>query len=199
MAQADSFPSDALQEIAVDIADWLAASELPTSGVRIAATSLPIWDVKSGPSLQEAATDSGEWHHQILNEDGAFAYARTRVVDGRAEIIGLGESPLVEALEEILGQLRTNAERPVVLRLLRSERHHTTCLWIHCEGGPDEVIALQSQALRVGERFDEQAFLAKLAVLPPPGMIASSPRDARSSDVGLWRSSRAQSPRQVEA
>src|SRR5690606_31760909 len=73
MAQADPFSRVALQAIAAEMADWLEAAELPTDGVRIAATPLSIWEVRSGASLEEAARNSGEWHHQILKEGGAFA------------------------------------------------------------------------------------------------------------------------------
>lgn len=197
MAQADSFPREALQEIADHVADWLEASGLPTSGARVAATSLPIWDVTSGSSLEEAARNSGEWHHQILNEDGAFAYARSRIVDERVTVVGFGDSPLVKAIEGTLGELRDEAGNTATLRLLRSDRHHTTCLWIHREGG-DEIIVLQSLALQAGERFNEQTFLSKLASLPPPGMIATSPRGSRCRDVRLWGQNRAQPARRVE-
>jgi hypothetical protein len=198
MAQADSFPRDALQEIALDMADWLEASELSAVGARISATPLPIWDIKPGSSLREAAQNSGEWYHQILNEEGAFAYARSRVMDGHAEIIALGESPLVEAVEEALGALRGAGGDPADLRLLRSPQHYLTCLWIHREGGTDEIIVLQSQDLRTGERFDERSFLARLAALPPPGMTATAPRERRYRAVQVWGENRAQPVRRVE-
>jgi hypothetical protein len=198
MTQADSFPEDGLQAIAADLADWLEGSELPATGVRIAAAPLPIWDVRPGASLKDTTAHAGEWHHQLLNEGGAFAYARSRVADGRARIIALGESPLVAAIEEILGELRSKAADPASLRLLRSQRHHTTCLWVHREGGLDEIIVLQSPSLRIGEQFDEQTFLERLASLPPPGMIATAPRDPRCRDVALWGEDRARPVRQVE-
>ena len=198
MAQTDPFPRDALQEMVIDVADWLEASELPSVGIEISAMPLSIWDVKPGPSLCEVARNSGEWHHQISNEDGALAYARSRVADGRAEIVELVESPLAKVLEEILGTLGNAADDSTTLRLLRSLRHHATFLWIHREGGADEAVALQGPALRIGERFDEPSFLAKLAALPPPGMTATAPRDPRCRDVRLWGSNRAQPVRQVE-
>lgn len=166
MAQADPFSRVALQAIAAEMADWLEAAELPTDGVRIAATPLSIWEVRSGASLEEAARNSGEWHHQILKEGGAFAYARSRAAGEHAEIIELAESPLVEALDETLRSLRGTADDLAILRLLRSPRHQTTCLWLHREGGADEVIVLQRPASRVGERLEERAFLARLDSAP---------------------------------
>jgi hypothetical protein len=198
MSRVDSFPSDALQEFSVDVVDWLEASELPTVGIEPSAPPIPIWDVAPRSSLSEAASDSGEWHHQIRSAKGVVAYARSRIVDGHAKIIALSESPLAESLEEALATVRDAPDGSATLRLLRSERHHTTCLWIHRKGGSDELIVLQSQALRVGERLDERSFLARLASLPPPGMIASAPRESRYRDVELWGENRAKPVRQIE-
>jgi hypothetical protein len=200
MAQADPFPKDALQEIAADIPDWLEASELTSAGVRIASTPLSLWEVRSGSSLDEAATDSGEWHHQLRNAEGAFAFARSRSLGGHAEIVELAESPLAKTIDTILlDHLRDSAEDQTILRLLYSAKHHTTCLWLHKQDAADEVIVLQSQELRTGERLDERAFLAKLAALPVSGMTSTIPRNQRYRDVQLWGSNRAQPPRQPGA
>ena len=196
MAQADPFPKNALQEIISDMADWLEATELTSVGVRIASTPLSIWDIRSGASLNEAATDSGEWHHQLRNTEGAFAFARSRVLDDHAEIIELAESPLATTIESTLGSLRDAAEDSTILRLLRSARHHTICLWLHKKDAADEVIVLQSQALRIGERLDEHSFLARLGTLPGSGMTSASPR---YRTVPVWGPNRAQPVRQPEA
>jgi hypothetical protein len=198
MVQSDPFPEGAVQAVAAGLAGWLEASELPAAGARFAEPPLSVWDVKPGPSLNDAAKHSGEWHHQISNGQGAFAYLRTRAAGEHVKIIELAESPLTGAIETALRSLQDTADDSVVLRLLHSEQHHTTCLWIHRKGGTDEVIALQSQSLRVGERFDERSFLVRLASLPPSGMIATAPRGSRCHDVRLWGPDRARPARQVE-
>lgn len=198
MAQSDPFPESALQVISTELADWLEASELSAAGAKLAEVPLSVWDVKPGPSLKDAARSSGEWHHQISNEQGAFAYVRSRVEEGSIKIIELAESPLVEAIETTLESLRHAADHSALLRLLNSEQHHTTCLWVQREGSADEVIVLQSQSLRVGERFDERSFLTRLAALPPVGMIATPLRSSRWHDVRLWGSDRSRPARQVE-
>ena len=173
----------ALQELSFDLVEWLEASELPAAGAEIASPQLPIWDVEPGPSLETAARNSGEWHLQLRNNEGAFAYVRVHLIDGRAEILAVGESPLPEATDEILEGLGVADDAGSELRLLRSSRHYTTCLWVHRDEGADQIIVLLSQYLQTGERFDEQTFLAMLASLPPPGMTASAAPAPRCRSV----------------
>ena len=170
MARSDQFPSDALQEIMADLPDWLESSELAPDGVRIASAPLSIWDIQAGHSLSTATTDSSEWHHQLRNTEGAFAFLRSRLVSGHANIIELAESPLVSAIETTLISLREIEGDSTILRLLRSSRHHMTCLWLHRPRTSDEVIILQSQSLRVGLRLGDREFLDKLASLPASGV-----------------------------
>jgi hypothetical protein len=186
MARAEPFPATAMQDIIADVGDWLSASELPTADARIASAPLSVWDVQPGVSLREAATPSGEWHHQIARAGRAFAFARSRLVGERGNIIELSESPLTEALEAALGTLRTIADDSLVLRILRSQRHHTTCLWLHkANGTTDDVVVLQSPVLATGLRVDESTFLRMVEALPGPGLTVRH-RDPRRLDVHHW-------------
>jgi hypothetical protein len=176
MAQADPFPSSATRALAAELAEWLAASELPTTDVTLAEAPLSIWDLRSGPLLGEAAVPSGEWHHQIRHRGNAIAFARSVLhADGRVKLIKLAESPLVSEIETAFSSLRTSAHTPATLRLIRILRNHTTCLWLHRQGAEDdEIITLRSPIWPPGLRVDEVVFLQMVRALPGPGAIASS-------------------------
>lgn len=186
MARAEPFPDIAMEDILTDIADWLTASELPATDTKIASTPLSVWNVQPGTSLREAATPSSEWHHQLIRAGRAFAFARSRLVGNRGEIIELAESPLTEALEATLGTLRTVADDSIILRLVRSQRHHTTGLWLHkADGGIDDVIVLQSLVLATGLRVDESTFLRMIDALPGSGLTVAR-RERPRFDVHHW-------------
>jgi len=191
-----------MQDIIADVGDWLIASELPAVDARIASTPLSVWDVQPGVTLREAATRSGEWHHQIVRAGRALAFVRSRLVGERGNIIELSESPLTEALEAALGTLRTITDDSIVLRLLRSHIHHTICLWLHrTDGGIGDVVVLQSPVLAIGLRVDESTFLRMVGALPGPG-VAVTRRDPLRLDVHHWgpnwKKVRTQPVRQVE-
>lgn len=198
MAHAKSISAHDLQELSLELPEWLEASELPAAGVEIALPPLPIWDVEVGPSLEAVAQNSGEWHLQLKNNEGVFAYARVRVIDGHVEVVAVGESPLPEVIERTLGGLDAPGDTGPELRLLRSPRLYTTCLWLHYDEGIDQIIVLLSQHLQTGARFDEQAFLARLASLPPPGMTAAAAPEPRYRAVPVWGKERNRPVRQVE-
>jgi KaiC/GvpD/RAD55 family RecA-like ATPase len=157
MASADHFPAADLRSLTADVGEWLAASGLPTEGTTIASVPLAIWDLK-GTSLSDGPVPSGKWHHQILHNGRAIAFARSRVTGERAEVVELSESPLASALEDALHGIRDSAGEHTILRLLRVETNHTTCLWL-CQPDQNELIVLQSQLWRAGTRLDEATLL----------------------------------------
>jgi hypothetical protein len=175
-----------MQDIVAEAADWLTASELSVTDARIAATPLAVWNVQPGVSLRDAAKPSGEWHHQVRRDGHAFASVRSRINGDRGEIIELSQSSLSKALEATLEALRPDTDDTIVLRLLRSQKHHTTWLWLHKEDdGTDEAIVLQSPTLTTGMRVDEPTFLRMLAALPGPGITVSR-LEQRYRDIPHW-------------
>lgn len=198
MAKADPF-LPAMRDVAANVSEWLAASELPTSDITINSPLL-VWDIGSGASLADAATSSSEWHHQILQAGRPIAFARSRLIDKRAELIELAESPLTTALEEAYRMLRAAPSDSIILRLLRIQRNHTTCLWLYKAEGGDEVITLQSPVWKPMLRVDESTFLRMVRMLPGPGLVASRSDQRRESadpwSRQHWPSSRSRPVRQ---
>ncbi|MBC7976328.1 MAG: hypothetical protein H7138_15260 [Myxococcales bacterium] len=183
MAHADAFPASALPQLAEDVAEWLDASGLPTDDMTIAAVPLLIWDIGTGNSILEATTSSGEWHHQIVraSQPIAFARSRARVENDQVELLEIAESPLTAAIDDVIRSLRASPRETRTLRLLRIQRNHTTCMWLHDPAGGDEVISLQSPVWERGLRIDEATFLRMVRVLPGPGLIEARDKQRRES------------------
>jgi hypothetical protein len=188
MARADAFPESAMQEVVAEAAEWLAASELPVADTRIK-RPLSIWDIGAGTPLRDAATASGEWHHQIVHAGRGIAFGRSRLTGDRAELIELAQSPLTEALEDALRALRSSTDDSTILRLIRIQRNHTTCLWLYkpegFDDGVDEVVTLQSPVWDRNLRIDETTFLRMVHALPGPGLVGSR-GDRRRENVDPW-------------
>jgi hypothetical protein len=192
----DNYPSGGLKELAAELPEWLAVSDLPVDGVSLASVALAVWDVKPGSGLG-AALQSSDWHHQLQKNSRPLAYARSRIINGSARVIEVTESPLAAELDTALGSLKSGASGDMIARILRSERHHTTVLWIHHSQACEELVVLQSPFLPAQQRLDERSFLESLAAAdvaglanPRPQLVARAvpmPAPADTADVDMWQ------------
>jgi hypothetical protein len=201
MAQAEFFPSGALQNIVAELAEWLPASELPTTDMIIAAVPLRIWDLTAGASLREATEATSEWHHQLHYRGHPFGFVRSRLAGDHAQLAELAQSSLAEAVESAFRTLRGELADGVVLKLLRILKNHTWCLWLERPNGADELVVLQSPIWDKGLRVDEPTFFRMVNALPGSGLVISRslPRhDVETWSRQRWPTARNRPVRQVE-
>jgi hypothetical protein len=153
MAHAPPIPADALAYLAQQLADRPSPRATQTLAARQSvgiAESFPVFalglDATSDPSrpLQDIATPTGMWHHQLRHGPLAHEFARS-VVNGPSatdwKISEVVSSDSSEKIDDAIGWIDANVPGDPVARLLVAPAYYLTAFWLEDPNGSQIVVA----------------------------------------------------------
>jgi hypothetical protein len=181
MAHAPPIPADALAYLAQQLADRPSPRATQTLAARQSvgiAESCPVFalglDATSDPSrpLQDIATPTGMWHHQLRHGPLAHEFARS-VVNGPSatdwKISEVVSSDSSEKIDDAIGWIDANVPGDPVARLLVAPAYYLTAFWLEDPNGSQIVVAdrpEQYSMLEFHHLYTAQEFLQLLSEAP---------------------------------
>jgi|HubBroStandDraft_2_1064218.scaffolds.fasta_scaffold741336_1 hypothetical protein len=181
MAHAPPIPADALAYLAQQLADRPSPRATQILAARQSvgiAESFPVFalglDATSDPSrpLQDIATPTGMWHHQLRHGPLAHEFARS-VVNGPSatdwKISEVVSSDSSEKIDDAIGWIDANVPGDPVARLLVAPAYYLTAFWLEDPNGSQIVVAdrpEQYSMLEFHHLYTAQEFLQLLSEAP---------------------------------
>jgi hypothetical protein len=188
MASSEQIPDAELRSIARQIADRAPARAMAAWAAAPAtrlAESFPIWALTPDAvgrtrDMAEAATPTGDWHHQIRAPGGATGFARSRVTEGKWRVDEVAGSGAERDIEASIGWIDEHLPQALDARLLIAPAYYLTSFWLHGPGEDHVVVVQAPAALRNLERnvdYPGREFLARLADNRPSTGVPALPKE----------------------
>jgi hypothetical protein len=186
MAISAQIPNAELRSIARQIADrapaQVTAAFAGATPTRLA-ENFPVWllapdAVARTRDIAEAATRTGDWHHQVRAADGAVRFARSTVRDGRWIVGEVARSGLEADIDATVSWIDDHIPQDLDARLLIAPAYYLTAFWLH---GPEEdrIVLVQAPAalrnLETNVDYTAAEFLARLADNPSSAGVPPLP------------------------
>lgn len=174
MANSQQIPDAELRSIARQIADRaparVTAAFAAAPSMRLA-ESFPIWTLTPDAvgrtrDMAEAATPTGDWHHQIRAPGGTTGFARSTVSGGKWRVDEVGGSGTEADIEASIRWIDERLPQDLDARLLIAPAYYLTAFWLH-GAEEDHVVVVEAPAalrtLRSNVDYSGEEFLARLA------------------------------------
>lgn len=138
MAHTESLPDAVLDHVARQLAGRLGTLDPSLAEVSVGlAESFPVWLLEQphgGETLDELATRTNQWHHQIRTGDGrAVAFARSTYPSGSGDEDdepGLAMSDIAARLDDTIVWIDRNVPGDPLVRLLVAPAYHLHAFWL---------------------------------------------------------------------
>jgi hypothetical protein len=155
MPHVDELPNGVLEVVVTQLSaklDPLASSVPLKADVQIVA-SLQVWTLSSasvqagGQALDDLATDTGTWHHQLTVDGKPLLFARSRSADTPEEwtVELVVASPLADELDAAMRWLDETVQDDALGRLLTAPAYGIHALWlVRHHDVPDRVLIVEA-------------------------------------------------------